>query len=39
MQLQVHLSEQHMITFQDDEYLEDVIKRKNIEKITLTAWF
>ena len=39
MQLQVHLLEQHMVTFQDDKHLEDIIKHINIEKITLTAWF
>ncbi|CAB4483679.1 unnamed protein product [Rhizophagus irregularis] len=39
IQLCVHLPGQHMVLFQDDERLEDIIRRSTIEKSTLTAWF
>jgi hypothetical protein len=39
MRLQVHLPGHHIVTFRDDEHLEDIIERSNVEKTTLTAWF
>ncbi|CAB4416165.1 unnamed protein product [Rhizophagus irregularis] len=39
IQLCVHLPGQHRVIFQDNECLEDVIKRSNTEKTILTAWF
>ena len=39
IQLCVHLPGQYRVLFRDDERLEDVIERSNIEKSTLTAWF
>src|SRR2546430_14861107 len=39
IQLCVHLPGQYRVLFWDDERLEDVIERSNIEKSTLTAWF
>jgi hypothetical protein len=39
IQLCVHLPGQHRVLFQDNEQLEDIIRRSTIEQSTLTAWF